>query len=36
MFQHCQTGEVAEYSEISETISPEVLTDIVDFINANK
>lgn len=36
LFQHCRTGEVAEYGEITETISPEVLTDIVDFINSNR
>lgn len=33
MFQHATTGSVAEYSRIEETISPEVLADIVSFIN---
>lgn len=32
LFQHATTGDVAEYSEIRETISPEVLTDMLQFI----
>lgn len=32
LFQHCTTGETNEYGEIEETISPEVLEDIVEFI----
>ena len=31
-FQHCTTGNVSEYRMIEETISPEVLEDIVCFI----
>ena len=31
-FQHCTTGNVSEYRMIEETISPEVLEDIVRFI----
>lgn len=33
LFQHAQTGAVQEYGTIEETISPEVLQDIVDFIS---
>ncbi len=33
LFQHAVTGEISEYGTISETISPEVLTDIASFIN---
>ena len=33
LFQHCQTGQVVEYSQIEETISPEVLEDIARWIN---
>ena len=36
LFQHCTTGLVAEYSQIEETISPEVLSDIVHWINSLK
>ena len=36
LFQHCTTGLVTEYSEIEETISPEVLSDIVNWINSLK
>ena len=36
LFQHCTTGLVTEYSEIEETISPEVLSDIVHWINSLK
>ena len=32
MMQHCITGEINEYADIEETISPEVLSDIVKFI----
>ena len=32
LFQHCKTGNVSEYRMIEETISPEVLEDIVRFI----
>ncbi len=32
LFQHAQTGAIQEYGTIEETISPEVLVDIVDFI----
>lgn len=32
LFQHCTTGNVSEYCMIEETISPEVLEDIVRFI----
>ena len=32
LFQHCMTGNVSEYRMIEETISPEVLEDIVRFI----
>lgn len=32
LFQTCQTGAVSEYGEIEETISPEVLYDIMKFI----
>ena len=33
LMQHADTGEMSEYSQISETISPEVLEIIADFIN---
>lgn len=36
LFQHCQTGSVAEYSKIEETLSAEVLQDIADWINGIK
>ncbi len=32
LFQHCKTGAISEYGDIEETISPEVLSDIVEFI----
>lgn len=32
LFQHAQTGEITEYADISETISPRVLSDITAFI----
>lgn len=33
LFQHCQTGNIIEYQQIEETISPEVLTLITEWIN---
>lgn len=33
LFQHCTTGLVSEYATIGETISPEVLADIANWIN---
>ena len=36
LFQHCTTGLVAEYGKIGETISPEVLSDIAQWINGLK
>ena len=33
LFQHCQSGLPAEYRQISETIAPEVLTDMTKWIN---
>jgi pimeloyl-ACP methyl ester carboxylesterase len=32
LFQHCKTGAVSEYAEIEETISPEVLKIMADWI----
>lgn len=32
LFQHCQTGSVGEYSKIEETMAPEVLKRIADWI----
>ena len=32
LFQHCTTGYANEYAQIEETISPEVLTDIANWI----
>ncbi|MFG6386292.1 MAG: alpha/beta hydrolase [Muribaculaceae bacterium] len=32
LFQHATTGEITEYADITETISPEVLADICSFI----
>ena len=32
LFQHCETGSPNEYFEIDETISPEVLEMIVEFV----
>ena len=34
LFQHCQTGLVNEYRTIEETIAPEVLTKIVEWIKS--
>jgi len=33
LFQHCTTGLPEEYGQIEETISPEVLQDITQWIN---
>ena len=33
LFQHCTTGLPTEYGEIEETISPEVLQDIAEWVN---
>lgn len=33
LFQHCETGLLNEYSQIEETISPEVLNDIAGWIS---
>ena len=33
LFQHCTTGLPTEYGQIEETISPEVLQDIAEWIN---
>lgn len=32
LFQHCTTGSIVEYQQIEETISPEVLSTIVDWV----
>ena len=36
LFQHCTTGLPAEYGQIEETIAPEVLMDIAQWINSLK
>lgn len=36
LFQHCTTGLMNEYRQIEETISPEVLSDIAEWINGLK
>ena len=36
LFQHCQTGNITEYQQIEETISPEVLNTIAEWINKLK
>ena len=36
LMQHSTTGRVEEYAQIEETISPEVLADIAEFINKAK
>ena len=33
LFQHCKTGTAEEYKDIEETISPEVLSEIVTWVN---
>jgi hypothetical protein len=32
LFLPCLTGEASEYAQIEQTISPEVLSDIISFI----
>ncbi|MDH6354442.1 fermentation-respiration switch protein FrsA (DUF1100 family) [Dysgonomonas sp. PH5-45] len=32
LFQQCQTGQISEYNQIEETINPQVLQDITDWI----
>ena len=32
LFQHCQTGAATEYRDIEETISPEVLEKMVQWL----
>ena len=34
LFQHCVTGETDEYGEIEETISPEVLSEMVSWVKS--
>ncbi len=34
LFQHCATGETDEYGEIEETISPEVLSEMVSWVKS--
>lgn len=34
LFQHCTTGSVVEYQQIEETIAPEVLTTLTDWISS--
>lgn len=36
LFQHCTTGLMEEYRQIEETIAPEVLSDIAEWINGLK
>ena len=36
LFQHCTTGLMNEYRQIDETIAPEVLSDIAEWINSLK
>ena len=36
LFQHCETGLLEEYSDIDETISPEVLELIVGFVKGSR
>ena len=36
LFQHCTTGSMNEYRKIEETIAPEVLSDIAEWINGLK
>ncbi|MBR6346553.1 MAG: alpha/beta hydrolase, partial [Bacteroidales bacterium] len=33
LFQHCQTGAATEYRDIEETISPEVLEKMVQWLS---
>ena len=34
LFQHCTTGAFSEYKEIEETISPEVLSEMITWIKS--
>jgi uncharacterized protein len=34
LFQHCATGETDEYGEIEETISPEVIAEMVSWVKS--
>ena len=34
LFQHCVTGEVSEYKNIEETFSPEVLSEMTEWIKS--
>ena len=34
LFQTCQTGEAAEYSQLEETISPKVLQLLADWLTS--
>ena len=34
LFQHCSTGETDEYGEIEETISPEVISEMVSWVKS--
>ena len=34
LFQHCRTGNPSEYKEISETFSPEVISEMVTWLKA--
>ena len=34
LFQHCTTGELGEYKEIEETFAPEVLTEMISWIQS--
>ena len=36
LFQHCSTGNVVEYQQIEETIAPEVLKTIIEWINSQQ
>lgn len=35
LMQHCRSGEVDQYEQIEQTIAPEVLEAIVEFVNRN-
>ena len=35
LFQHCNTGIITEYQQIEETISPEVLQEVAEWIKTN-
>ena len=36
LFQHCSTGNIVEYQQIEETIAPEVLKTIIEWINSQQ